>query len=137
MIHADQVVFAAGALGTQRLLHAMRADGALPELSPRLGRADPDQLRGDPRRLGGPPAGPAEGSTSPTGVAITSSFHPDPQTHIEPVRYGRGSNAMGLLQSLLVDGGPHRVRRWLGSIVAAAPAGRPDAVGARAGRSGR
>jgi cholesterol oxidase len=24
---------------------------------------------------------------------------------------------MGLLQSLLVDGGPHRVRRWLGSIV--------------------
>ena len=41
-------------------------------------------------------------------MAITSSFHPDPQTHIEPVRYGRGSNAMGLLQSVLVDGGPHR-----------------------------
>ncbi len=28
VIHADQVVFAAGALGTQRLLHAMRADAA-------------------------------------------------------------------------------------------------------------
>ena len=43
-------------------------------------------------------------------MAITSSFHPDAQTHIEPVRYGRGSNAMGLLQSVLVDGGPRRGR---------------------------
>jgi cholesterol oxidase len=39
------------------------------------------------------------------GVAITSSFHPDAQTHVEPVRYGPGSNAMGLLATLLVDGG--------------------------------
>ena len=31
------------------------------------------------------------------GVAITSSIHPDEHTHIEPVRYGTGSNAMGLL----------------------------------------
>jgi cholesterol oxidase len=38
-------------------------------------------------------------------VAITSSFHPDDHTHIEPVRYGPGSNAMGLLSTLLVDGG--------------------------------
>jgi cholesterol oxidase len=51
------------------------------------------------------------------GVAITSSFHPDPQTHIEPVRYGRGSNAMGLLQSLLTDGGPRRPLRWLGALL--------------------
>ena len=29
------------------------------------------------------------------GVAITSSIHPDDNTHIEPVRYGKGSNAMG------------------------------------------
>ena len=39
------------------------------------------------------------------GVAITSSFHPDEHTHIEPVRYGQGSNAMGLLQTVLTDGG--------------------------------
>jgi cholesterol oxidase len=39
------------------------------------------------------------------GVAITSSFHPDEVTHIEPVRYGKGSNAMGLLSTILVDGG--------------------------------
>ena len=35
------------------------------------------------------------------GVAITSSFHPDDHTHIEPVRYGKGSNAIGLLQTVL------------------------------------
>ena len=40
-----------------------------------------------------------------TGVAITSSIHPIADTHIEPVRYPRGSNAMGLLGTLLVDGG--------------------------------
>jgi cholesterol oxidase len=46
------------------------------------------------------------------GVAITSSFHPDPYTHIEPVRYGPGSNAMGLLQTVLVDGDRWRAARW-------------------------
>ncbi|SCG34348.1 FAD-dependent oxidoreductase [Micromonospora halophytica] len=117
VVHADQVVFAAGALGTQRLLHAMKATGALPALSPRLG----ELTRTNSEAILGASVGPrqarARGLDFTEGVAITSSFHPDPQTHIEPVRYGRGSNAMGLLQSLLVDGGPRRVRRWLGSIV--------------------
>ena len=38
-------------------------------------------------------------------MAITSSIHPDAQTHIEPVRYPPRSNAMGLLTTVLVDGG--------------------------------
>ncbi|MFD6753830.1 FAD-dependent oxidoreductase [Micromonospora gifhornensis] len=117
VIHADQVVFAAGALGTQRLLHEMRERGALPNISPTLGkltRTNSEAILGAsvPRRRAR-----AAGVDYTEGVAITSSFHPDPQTHIEPVRYGRGSNAMALLQSLLVDGGPHRVRRWLGQLV--------------------
>lgn len=117
VIHADQVVFAAGALGTQRLLHGMKAIGALPRLSPRLGeltRTNSEAIVGAsvPRRRAR-----ADGTDFTEGVAITSSFHPDSQTHIEPVRYGRGSNAMALLQSLLVDGGPRRVRRWLGTHV--------------------
>ena len=45
------------------------------------------------------------------GVAITSSWHPDENTHIEPCRYGKGSNAMGLLNTLLTDGGTRR-NRW-------------------------
>ncbi|MFI7428625.1 FAD-dependent oxidoreductase [Micromonospora sp. NPDC049836] len=117
VIHADQVVFAAGALGTQRLLHEMKATGALPGLSPRLG----ELTRTNSEAILGASVGPRQarqrGLDFTEGVAITSSFHPDPQTHIEPVRYGKGSNAMGLLQSLLVDGGPRRIRRWLGSIV--------------------
>lgn len=117
VIHADQVVFAAGALGTQRLLHSMKVAGALPRLSSRLGaltRTNSEAILGASvhRR-----AARAAGVDFTEGVAITSSFHPDSQTHIEPVRYGRGSNAMGLLQTLLVDGGPRRVRRWLGTLV--------------------
>ncbi|MBQ1028218.1 FAD-dependent oxidoreductase, partial [Micromonospora sp. C95] len=117
VIHADQVVFAAGTLGTQRLLHEMRERGHLPGLSSRLGeltRTNSEAILGAsvPHRRAR-----ERGVDFTEGVAITSSFHPDPQTHVEPVRYGRGSNAMGLLQSLLVDGGPHRLRRWLGQLL--------------------
>jgi cholesterol oxidase len=52
-------------------------------------------------------------------VAITSSFHPDEHTHIEPVRYGKGSNAMGLLSTLATKGGG-RMPRWLLWLGAAA-----------------
>ena len=55
-----------------------------------------------------------------TGSAITSSFYPDEHTHIEPVRYGRGSNFMGLLQTIMTDGYSSRGRRkhWLKQFVA-------------------
>ena len=52
-------------------------------------------------------------------MAITSSFHPDEFTHIEPVRYGKGQNAMGLLSTLMTDGGgavPRPVK-WLGQAL--------------------
>ncbi|MGA8112526.1 MAG: GMC family oxidoreductase [Actinocatenispora sp.] len=111
---AGQVVFAAGALGTQRLLHRMRADGVLPRLSAQLGtltRTNSESIVGARSRR------PDTDFTQ--GVAITSSFHPDEHTHIEPVRYGRGSNAMGLLQTLLTDGGKPwpRALTWLGEAV--------------------
>ncbi len=98
---AGDVILAAGALGTQRLLHTLRDTGVLPGISPRLGsltRTNSEALLG--AQAPGVPAQPYS-----QGVAITSSFHPDPITHVEPVRYGPGSNAMGLLATLLVDGG--------------------------------
>jgi len=98
---ADQVVLAAGTWGTQQLLHAMRDRGILPALSPRLGeltRTNSEALLGAQV-----PKVPA-GQDLSRGVAITSSFHPDPETHIENVRYGAGSNSMGLLKSVLVPG---------------------------------
>jgi cholesterol oxidase len=117
---AGQVVLAAGTYGTQRLLHRMKATGALPRLSARLGtttRTNSEAILGVERRR-------ARGDDHSRGLAITSSFHPDDQTHIEPTRYGPGSNAMGLLATLLTDGGG-RVPRWakfLGAV-AAHPAG--------------
>jgi cholesterol oxidase len=98
---ADQVILAAGALGTQRLLHAMRDTGVLPAISSRIGSL----TRTNSEALLGAQAAAVPAEPYSRGVAITSSFHPDATTHIEPVRYGPGSNAMGLLATLLVDGG--------------------------------
>lgn len=39
------------------------------------------------------------------GIAITSSLFIDEVTHVEPVRYPQGSNAMFWLSALLTDGG--------------------------------
>ena len=107
-----QVVLAAGTMGTQRLLHRMRDEGLLPNLSARLGeltRTNSEAILG--ARTFRP------GVDYSRGVAITSSFHPDPQTHIEPCRYGRGSNAMGLLATILADPGPGlRVLAWLREV---------------------
>jgi cholesterol oxidase len=107
---ARHVVLAAAALGTQRLLHAMRDDGTLPDLSPRLGELS----RTNSEAILGPRTARADLDFS-SGVAITSSIHPDDVTHIEPVRYGPGSNLLGLLSTVLVDGTDDRGRprrRW-------------------------
>ncbi|MGK5550037.1 GMC oxidoreductase, partial [Actinomadura kijaniata] len=114
-LRAAHVVMAAGTYGTQRLLHRMRAGGRLPGLSPRLGevtRTNSEALLGVERMTGRHRPGDVDHST---GLAITSSFHPDERTHIEPTRYGAGNNAMGLIRTLLIDGGDGpRWRRFLG-----------------------
>ena len=112
---ARQVVLSAGALGTQRLLHAMKDTGVLPRLSDRLGAL----TRTNSEALLGAQAAAVPEQPFSRGVAITSSFHPDAETHIEPVRYGPGSNAMGLLTTLLVDGGGRVPRpvRFLGQAL--------------------
>jgi cholesterol oxidase len=107
---AGQVVFSASSLGTQRLLHRMRDEGHLPHVSPRLGylsRTNSESILGA--------IAPDTKVDYSQGVAITSSFHPDEHTHIEPCRYGKGSNAMSLMQTVLTDGdGPApRWRTWV------------------------
>ena len=72
--------------------------GALPRCRDRLGeltRTNSEAILGARCRS----RARADGLDFTDGVAITSSFHPDEHTHIEPVRYGKGSNAMGLLQT--------------------------------------
>jgi len=107
--HAEHVVLAAGTMGTQRLLHRLRDSGDLPRLSARLGeltRTNSEAILGARTFRGG--------ADFTKGVAITSSFHPSADTHVEPVRYGKGSNAMGLLTTALADGGGRsRLLTWL------------------------
>ena len=109
---ATHLILAAGTFGTQKLLFKMRDRGNLPKLSDKLGvltRTNSESIVG---------AGRLEVRDDldlTHGVAITSSIHPTSDTHIEPVRYGKGSNAMGLLQTLMTDGaGPSGtdIPRW-------------------------
>ncbi|MEU1090980.1 GMC family oxidoreductase N-terminal domain-containing protein [Streptomyces sp. NPDC005576] len=119
-LRARHVVVAAGTYGTQTLLHRMKDEGRLPRLSDRLGeltRTNSEGLVGaqtSDRRYR------RKHGTKPDftkGVAITSSIHPDASTHIEPVRYGKGSNAMGSLTILQVPYAKRRVLAWLSNVV--------------------
>ncbi|MBT0566763.1 GMC family oxidoreductase [Williamsia sp. CHRR-6] len=104
---ADHVIVAAGTYNTQRLMHLAKDDGTLPEISDAIGeltRTNSESILGAMRTKLDPSDDFSE------GVAITSSMHPAADTHIEPCRYGKGSNAMGLLQTLLTDGEPGRNR---------------------------
>jgi len=119
LFKARRVVIAAGTYGTQTLLHRMKAGGRLPHLSAKLGeltRTNSEALVGaqtDSRRYRKLTGAPKVDFTR--GVAITSSIHPDENTHIEPVRYGKGSNSMGGLSILQVPyaEGRSRVGAWL------------------------
>ncbi len=98
---ATQLIVAAGTYNTQKLLFKMRDTGRLAKLSARLGvltRTNSESIVGAGRLA------VAADLDLTHGVAITSSIHPTADTHVEPVRYGKGSNAMGLLQTLMTDG---------------------------------
>lgn len=85
-------MLAAGVLGTLRILFRSGLGG------PRAG----DGVRTNSEVLVGASARSARVDYS-HGVAITSTISPDAQTQIQPVRYGKGSNLMGLLGTILVD----------------------------------
>lgn len=116
---AEQVVFSAGVLGTVKLLAGLSSSGRLPALSSRLG----DLVRTNSESIVGATSRTTDVDHS-TGVAISSSIYPSHDTHIEGVRYPRGSNALGLLATLIVDGGGRLTRlgrfarpvRFLGTI---------------------
>ncbi|MEZ0050548.1 cholesterol oxidase [Mycobacterium sp. MAA66] len=109
---AKYLIVAAGTYNTQKLLFKVRDTGKLTKLSDKLGvltRTNSESIVGAQTR-----SVPSDMDLT-HGVAITSSIHPTPDTHIEPVRYGKGSNAMGMLQTLMTDGaGPKGtdVPRW-------------------------
>lgn len=98
-VTAGQVVLASGTWGTQQLLHRLKATGVLPQISDTLG----DLTRTNSEALGGALAVRVPDIDLTRGVAITTSFHVDDITHVENVRYGKGSNLMGGLTTLMLD----------------------------------
>jgi len=98
-VYARNVIVAAGALGTQRLLFRCReVTGSLPRLSSRLG----EMVRTNSESLTGVVARNFETDFS-RGIAITSIFNLDANTTVEPVRYPAGSSLMRLLTGPFVE----------------------------------
>ena len=112
-IRAKEVVVAAGTYNTQKLLHRMKSDGLL-DLSDSLGKLS----RTNSESLVGAIM-PKSKIDFSQGASITSSFFPNPNTHVEPVRYGKGSNMMGLLQTIMTssDKPLTRARQWVASAL--------------------
>jgi cholesterol oxidase len=111
---ARGVVFAAGPLGTNKLLASCKLHGSLPRLSDRIG----ELVRTNSEAILAvtlPPGAPDIQSR----VAITGSIYPDPETHIETVVYGDAADSMSSLYTVLVGDGT-RVTRPLKLLGAAA-----------------
>jgi cholesterol oxidase len=113
--YAKEVIVAAGTYNSQKLLHKMKLDKTLPKLSDQLGKLS----RTNSEALTGALL-PNTDIDFSKGSSITSSFFPDENTHVEPVRYGVGSNLMGLLQTISTDGWTSKERRkdWRRKLIA-------------------
>jgi cholesterol oxidase len=111
---ARGVIFAAGPLGTTKLLAACRLHGSLPRLSHRVG----ELVRTNSEAILAVTL-PPDAPDIQRRVAITGSIYPDPETHIETVVYGDAADSMSALYTVLVGDGT-RVTRPLRLLAAAA-----------------
>ncbi len=111
---ARGVVFAASALGTMDLLFRLKENGSLPGISDELG----NRVRTNAESLIGVRV-PGSRDDLSAGVAIGSGIYIDEHTHVEATRYPAGSDAMGLLSTLLTGGKPGQTRvfNWLGTLL--------------------
>jgi cholesterol oxidase len=113
-ISARGVVFSGGVLGTIKLLFECKAKRWLPDISKTLGHS----VRTNSEALLTITANDRKADYS-DHIAITSGIYPDPKTHIEVVRYNKGSDVMGSLVTILTGGGGRipRVIRFFGNIL--------------------
>ncbi|HLM79876.1 MAG TPA: GMC family oxidoreductase [Terriglobales bacterium] len=108
------VVFSASALGTMELLFQLKERGSLPAISSELGK----HVRTNSESLIGARMTGSKQDFS-QGIAIGSGIYIDEHTHIEAVRYPNGSDAMGLLTTMLTDGRPgsQRIVLWVKNVL--------------------
>jgi cholesterol oxidase len=114
-VTARGVVFAAGPLGTNKLLQRCRLGGALPRISNRLG----ELVRTNSEMILAVTVPEDYADDLTKRVAISSSIYPDPHTHIETVTYGHAGDSMNALYTLLTGDGTKATRplKLLGQIV--------------------
>ncbi len=96
------VVLAAGVLGTMGLLFRCRMSGSLPGLSPRVG----DKVCTNSESILGVTARNDETDFA-RGIAISASVYVDEHTHMEVVRYPKGSGLISTLAVYLSEGESH------------------------------
>lgn len=112
---ARNVIFAGGVLGTVPLLLKLKeSPNGLPKLSPRLG----EFVRTNSEALLGVVTRRKELDLS-NGIAIGSILHTDAHSHLEPVRYPKGSGFFRLLSAPHVTGTtiPIRVIRLIATVI--------------------
>lgn len=112
---SQSVIFSASSLGTMELLFQLKENGSLPAISEQLGkhvRTNSESLIG--ARTPGYPEDLSQ------GIAIGSGVYIDEHTHIEAVRYPRGSDSLSFLTTILTGGRPgwRRIVLWLAGLVA-------------------
>ncbi len=111
-VFATNVVVAAGVIGTLNLLLRCRdVSRTLPELSVRLGE---NVRTNNEAFLGVTDLDPASNHTE--GIAISTVFHADDVTHIEPLRFPEGSSFLyRILGAPMIEAGQAGVayRLWL------------------------
>ncbi|GAC1421733.1 MAG: GMC family oxidoreductase [Burkholderiaceae bacterium] len=108
------VVFAASSLGTVELLFRLKQRGSLPLISDDLGK----RVRTNAESLVGVRFPGNDMSMSP-GVAGGAAIYIDEHTHIGVVRYPEGSDATGMMMTLLTNGraGWSRILIWLWTLL--------------------
>ncbi|GIW21086.1 MAG: hypothetical protein KatS3mg068_0093 [Candidatus Sericytochromatia bacterium] len=107
------LVISAGVLGTLKLLLTSKSKGFLPNLSNQLGK----NVRTNSESLTGTTS--LDDIDLSKGIAITSGFYPNDNTHIEIVRYPKGSDFMSLLSTIIVERGNKITRplKWLKNVL--------------------
>ncbi len=104
---AGGVIFSGGVMGTVDLLFKCKITGMLPEISERLGdftRTNSEAILGVDSR--------DKIRDWNDHIAITSGIYPDKNTHIEVVRYNKGSDVLYAIATVLTEGGGS-IPRWL------------------------
>jgi cholesterol oxidase len=114
---AEQVIVAAHAYGSSKLLHHMQHNGRLTGLSSELGqraRTNSEQLLVISRPHEEWKRDPEKIHITPGSIAITCGVWPDTVTSVEPVYYGVGSSVLALLTTYHLHGEQkHPIASWL------------------------